>query len=243
MQTRLARALQQRLLFVPSHFPYCARVFFTQAEGGGGGCCRNHCALSAFRVASWIMATRDFYFNTVLSLARPWQRTDQRPERRYDTTRGLMLHRILQSYCDALYATGVTGCNATTATEHCVVLGSAFFGWPLQSYFGNLKYITWHCMIAIFIYTMIFFLFQSEFLAQCHLLEKQIGLNVVFWKMHQNDWVWIKKSVNGLRKIILFSLWIKWLFNVELWIFWPPLTIIYLLVFMQCYFSIFEILL
>ncbi len=40
------------------------------------------------------------------------------------------------------------------------VLGSAFFGWPLQSYFGNLKYITWHCMIAIFIYNDIF-LFQK----------------------------------------------------------------------------------
>ncbi len=194
MQTRLARALQQRLLFVPSHFPYRARVFFTQAEGGGGGCCcRNHCALSAFRVASWIMATRDFYFNTVLSLARSLAAHRPAPGEkvRHDPCSHAASHITIILRCFIVMRCMRQVSQAAMQQlqpNTAFVLGSAFFGWPLQSYFAHLKYITWHCMIAIFIYNDIFLMLnaKSGFLAQYHLLEKQIGLNVVFWKMPQN---------------------------------------------------------
>lgn len=125
-----------RLLFVPSHFPYCGRVFLHRGQ-------QQESSFACFQLSrgvSWIMATRggtrEFYFNTVLSLARslaahrpaPVEKVQENTLYTDCTEITLRCIVIISLRCvTAMRATGVTGKFAHyvwviiwNITRHCM---------------------------------------------------------------------------------------------------------------------------
>lgn len=149
MQTRLAHSSSRSLhwlLFVPSHFPYCGRVFLQHRLLRES----SFVCFQLSRGVSWIMATRggtrEFYFNTVLSLARSLAAHRPAPvEKVQHDTRTLhctlhILHCIIiiSRRVIVMHATGVTGCSAQQVCcaamqrlqpcEQCVWMEFSFSG-------------------------------------------------------------------------------------------------------------------
>lgn len=136
MQTRLAwRRVASRHSRAPAAaviWSFTLSVLRSCFLHTGWGCCRNHCALLTFRVASWIMATRGFYFNTVLSLARSLAAHRPAPG---EKVRVLTLHvALVYSVRD----------RWQTEPNTAFVLGS-------DDFYSHVSVIwnTWHCMLAI----------------------------------------------------------------------------------------------
>ncbi len=78
------------------------------------------------------------------SVARAFPGSAPASARREGTTRPVFCHVALV-YCDFRD-------RWQAAAEHCVCIEFSVFDSLLQSCSGHLKYITWHCMLAIFIY-------------------------------------------------------------------------------------------